>query len=118
MQVRVDRVRMAMPGCFYSYDVTVPLKDGDDRSYIIVRDGKEYLTFTDATLPAEHRAMPLGWERYTAYQAHETMARINEWSIICTVFPEVGEYKSHTLFMEIPGFDAPHDTKMLEWSKI
>ena len=116
MTVRVDRVRMAMPGCFYSYDVTVPLKRGQDRSYVIIRDGKEYLTFADATLPAAVRDMPLGWDRYEAYQAHQEAAKAKAWGILATVFPEVGSFKPQTLFFEVPGFDARHETKVIEVS--
>lgn len=112
MRVRIDRTRMAMNGCYYSYDVTVPL-NGNDRSYIIVRDGKEYLTFTDATLPDEQRAMPQGWDRYEAFKAHEAVARVKEWEFVKQAFPEVTT-GPHSLFFEIPGFDARHETKYLD----
>ncbi len=116
MKLRIDRTRMAMRGCFYSYDCVVPLKPSDDRSYTIVRDGESYLTFADATLPAGHRDMPLGWERYEAYQAHEAIAKVKAWAHICEAFPELGITGPHSLFLEIPGFDAGHETKFVEVS--
>ena len=121
MTARVDRVRMAMKGNYYSYDVTVPLEAGQDRSYLIVRDGKEYLTFADATLPDAVRAMPLGWDRYEAYKAHEEVAKVAAWELVKQAFPEVSTTWAavgpQSLFFEIPGFDARHDTKMVEVSR-
>lgn len=122
IKVRLDRVRMAMPGEFYAYDVSVPVDqpglDRADYSYFSVRTDTnpwtEYVTFADATTPAGHREMPKGWPRYQAWLAHEKRAFARSWEILRTAFPELAGIPPCSLWVEIPGFDASHAAIDLE----
>jgi len=116
MKVRIDRTRMAMgehERC-YTYDGLVSTKqlDRSQFSYFIIRDGKEYVSFADATRPAELNAMEKGWKRYQATLAHESAANARLLEIAKAQFPELAPVtKWPKLWVSIPGLDASHETK-------
>jgi len=115
IKIRLDRTRMAMAGEYYSYDVSVPTSEVDSskHSSFIIRDGQEYVSFVDATLPVEHQEMPKGWERYAAFLAHQKIAEQRAWEILKANFPELSTSAQSSLFFPIPGFDASHETKII-----
>lgn len=109
MKLRLDRTRMAMEGCVYSYDCVVPVSEvnREQFSYFILRDGGEYVLFSDATRPAALDAMPRGFERYDAFMEHYKACRDIAWKHVQDAFPELQGVQSSGL-VELPGFDAQH----------
>jgi hypothetical protein len=116
MKVRIDRTRMAMGAderC-YAYDGVVSTKEIDrsQHSYFVIRDGKEYVSFADATRPAELNAMEKGWERYQATLAHETRAKAKLLELAKVAFPELAPATVWPeLWVSIPSLDASHETR-------
>ena len=114
MTVYIVRTRMAMPERCYAYDGLVSTRrlDRSKFSSFILRDGPdgaEYVTFADATRPAEISAMPLGWERYLAACAHEQAANLKLLELAKRVYPELEPVTTWpTLWVEIPQFYASH----------
>ena len=93
--------RTAMCGGGLAYDVLVEIghvEHYDGTRYTTVRrEGKDYLRFTDATMPEEHYAMPLGFERYDHYKEHEKAARKEAMKLACRVFPELRQLGEESL---------------------
>ena len=99
--IKVDVFRTAMCGGGLSYDVYVPVSqipnyDGARYTTIHRQDGM-YVDFPQATLPEEHFAMPLGWDRYADWLAHEKVARVKMLEIARTVYVELYNAKLETL---------------------
>jgi hypothetical protein len=116
MTLKINRTRMAMPGEFYAYDCLVPTKqlDRSKFSYFVIDEGVECVTFADATCPQELHDMPLGWDRYEAWKAHEKQAQAIAWGHIQRAFPETQGRAMAELWLEIPGFDERHATVEVE----
>jgi len=94
-------IRTAMIGGGLSYDVLVTTDQiatyQGARHTTILRDGREFWDFTNATLPADHYDMELGWDRYQHYKDHEGESRKRMLEIVCSVFPEVKQFKGDVL---------------------
>ena len=117
MKIRIDRVRMAMPEPAYSYDATVPVSEVDrsKHSYFICRGREEFVSFADATRPAELDEMPLGWERYEAWMEHEKRANARALEIAKRLFPELAPAeKWPSLWVVIPSLNESHATRFAE----
>jgi hypothetical protein len=76
-----------------SYDVYVPLQQVPQhaKDYIrheVIRDGRRYMSYIEATVTPEHAAMDQGWEKYEDWKRHETEARARAGAILRRVFPE------------------------------
>jgi hypothetical protein len=105
---------MAMPEPAYAYDGAVLSSEVDRKhqTHFIIRDGKEYVSFVDATRPAELDAMELGWERYQSALAHEKQAETELLKLAKALYPELEPAtKWPTLWVVIPELDARHDTR-------
>jgi hypothetical protein len=103
----------------YAYDGLVSLEQlGVDHlpgHTTICRDGGRYVSFVDATRPAELDAMPLGWERYQAAQVHEKRAEARLLDLAKGVYPELAPaVKWPSLWLEVPSLDARHATRIVE----
>ena len=102
----------------YSYDAVVSTSkvDRSKHDYFVIRDGKEYVSFANATRPADLDAMPLGWDRYEASLDHERKAAAIALGLAKSVFPELAPAdKWPTLWVVIPSLDAPHATKYVKF---
>lgn len=112
-RMKVHVFRTAMCGGGLSYDVLVPEREcprhvreacpGGTYHTRINRgnyeNGKpmpDYLNYEDATLTAEHEAMPQGWERYESWKAHEKRARQEMLQIALLAFPELAKVAART----------------------
>lgn len=118
--MKVHAIRTAMCGGGLSYDIYVPVSEcpaflGESGKYRhcvthIGRDsyknGKHgyYLNFPEATCPETHFEMPLGWDRYENWKAHDKQARRRILEIAETVFPELAKWRA-----------AGHDTIPSLW---
>lgn len=96
--MKVHCIRTAMIGGGLSYDVYVPIKqmsnyDGS-RYTTIHRDGGVYVDYVQATLPEDHFAMELGWDRYDAFLAHQRKAKVEMLDIAERAFPELAKYRA------------------------
>ncbi len=84
----------------------------------IIKDGwgnGEWLSFEDATTKPEHYAMGLGWDRYQDALSHQKAAQPVMLGLVKQAFPETAGLKTMpSLWVEIPGFDEPHDTRYVE----
>jgi hypothetical protein len=73
---KVTVIRTAMIGGGLAYDVYVPVKQvplfEKYRSFFteIMREGKSYVRFEEATVSEEHLSMPQGWDRYDDWKRH------------------------------------------------
>lgn len=119
--VRIDRTRMAMDGNCYAYDGIVALSElglrVKDGCTTICKGTGRFVSFVDATRPAELDAMPLGWERYQAALAHEKAANAQLLELAKAKYPELKPATVWpTLWVEIPELDASHATRYAEVS--
>ncbi len=107
---------MAMKGQFYAYDALVPLSEIDFQpGYMVRRAGVYYALVADATRPASLDAMPLGLDRYNAYQDHAKAAIESVLPALKAAFPELSHLTEFPKFLlELPGFEASHATAFAE----
>ena len=118
MKVTITRTRMAMPGEFYAYDAEVSTDqvDRSQHSSFICHDGREFVTFEAATMPAEQVAMSCGWEKYEAGEAHRKACKPVMLALAQSVYPELRDAsKWHELWQEIPGFNERHSSREAEY---
>lgn len=117
--IKVHVNRTAMIGGGLSYDVEVPVSsvpNYDGCRYTTIsrstwdettgkyKNHRDYVNFTDATLPESHFAMPQGWDRYEHFLAHERATRRRMLDIAESLFPELAKYRA-----------AGHDSLPLLW---
>lgn len=111
LNVTIFRTKMAMPGNCFAYDGLVETKqlERSKHSHFVMRAGKEYVRFTDATRTAELDAMELGWERYQATIAHDAAANAQLLTIAKTVYPELSPLtRWPSLWIEVPALRESH----------
>jgi hypothetical protein len=124
MNVRIERTRMhPHTDRAYAYDGAVLLSElGLEHMpgcITICKDGAmskasgRYVSFVDATRPAELDAMELGWERYQAALEHEKRANATLLALAKATFPELEPAtKWPTLWVVIPTLDVPSETRL------
>lgn len=93
--------RTAMVGGGLSYRVLIPTRCVENydagRYTTVIREGKPYLNYADATQAEEHYTMPLGHERYEQALSHEARALKEAMTIARRAFPELKHYPSESL---------------------
>lgn len=120
IRIRIDRTRMAMSEPCYAYDGLVSLANLGVIGYIdgcttICKDGGRFVSFIDATRPAELIAMPLGWDRYMAYLEHEKSANERLLRLAIELYPELTPVaKWPSLWVHIPWLDEQHSTRFID----
>jgi len=103
--MRVLAIRTAMIGGGLAYDIYVPVRDepygfnlrlfDKYRSFFteILRDGKSYVRYEEATVSESHLSMPQGWDRYDDWKAHDKKARREMLDIAEHAFPELAKVR-------------------------
>lgn len=109
-EVLVTRWPMCGGGTAYAVHVPRRLCPVQDRHTILTlvdgAGGDEYVSLCDATMPAEHWAMPVGWERYEEYRAHKKAAKAAQLEIAREVCPELAEVSTWPLLW-VPEWTLP-----------
>jgi hypothetical protein len=99
---KVTVIRTAMIGGGLAYDVYVPVKQvplfQKYRSFFteIMREGKSYVRFEEATVSEEHLSMPQGWDRYDDWKRHDKEARRMMLDLAEQAFPELSKVRVKT----------------------
>ena len=77
------------------FDVLIPLADIDPegQTYRVIRNtefDKPFVLFVDGIEPYTTviKRMPVGWDRWDAFKAHEAVARVKAADLLRTAFPD------------------------------
>lgn len=116
--MKVDVFRTKMIGGGHSYDCLVPEGEVPHRALInsrIIRRGRAYITFDEATMPAEHFSMERGLARWEKWKEHERVCDARRLAIIQDVYPETVTLTRWPVLWEcFDGFDGPHAVVAVE----